>query len=263
MKRFFSFLTVCFLATSAWAGPRVIGNGGDFYALQFASYADRIVTYLQINQDDIPEVSADTMEKIVAETKIESTTKKLILDGYEKAAINYPDKKLIVINQDQWSASSDRERSALVLHEYLGLMGIEDAKYAVSKRVLNKFEETKSSRGGDSSWWVCEGEGMVLNSVEHRKGMDGRATDVVMLLGVNVLKGELAYKPADGDSPDKGKLTLKSSDPTLSFSGDATFWHLRVSLKGTLNLFGSKIQINQTLECHENNVRNLPAYYNQ
>jgi hypothetical protein len=259
MKSLLSFLTFFVFATTAVAGPRVIGNGGDIYALQFASYADRIVKYLQVNQDDVPEINADKLEQIVADTKIESTTEKLVLNGYVKAAINYPDKKLIVINQDQWSNSSDRERSALVLHEYLSLMGIEDAKYAVSKRVLNEFEKTKNSAGGDSSWWVCEGEGMVLNSVEHRKGMDDRGTDVVMLLGVNVLKGELEYKSV-GAAPDSGKLNLKSSAANLSFTGKAIFWNLRVSLKGTLDLFGTKIPINQTLECHENNIRNLPMY---
>lgn len=64
---------------------------------------------------------------------VESTDDQLFLDGVRKDAINYPDIEKIIFNRKGWAtAANERTRMLFVLHEYLGLLRINDSRYSVS-----------------------------------------------------------------------------------------------------------------------------------
>lgn len=52
-------------------------------------------------------------------------------------AINYPDRKIILINIKAWDKADKGSKLHLLVHEILGVMEIEDANYAVSTEVMS------------------------------------------------------------------------------------------------------------------------------
>ncbi|MEK2690389.1 hypothetical protein [Bdellovibrio sp. GT3] len=122
------------LSLAAQAGPRVVGNGGDHVSLEFVELARQV--YYKILYSEHKDFDVDSLEAAIASTKIQSTDEQLILDGVPKDAINYPSQKRIIFNRKAWSQMNLELRSLLVLHEYLGVMGINDSTYSVSTRLL-------------------------------------------------------------------------------------------------------------------------------
>jgi len=140
LKPFFSLLVLLlpFSSTYAVTGG-VVGNGGDEYALQFIAVARDVVGYLSIvNPSGIK--LPDLIEAIDS-TKVESTNDQLNLQGVPKDAMNYPAEKRIIFNRKRWdSISNKNQKSALVLHEYLGILGVDDTGYKLSKIMLTSLE---------------------------------------------------------------------------------------------------------------------------
>jgi hypothetical protein len=48
------------------------------------------------------------------------------------AAKNYPDRKLILVNAYRWNMMKDDERKTLAVHEFLGVIGVEEGTYDFS-----------------------------------------------------------------------------------------------------------------------------------
>lgn len=129
-------LMLCPLVAGARVGNDQ-GNGGDMYAAEFVNIAWKVANFLRNSQ--ITEVNVDKFEQTVRRTKVESTTRPLSLNHLPKDAINYPRQSRIVFNRGRWKAMDNGERPVLVLHEYLGLMGVEGASYDYSRRLLGAF----------------------------------------------------------------------------------------------------------------------------
>lgn len=249
MKNLLVFFTLLLLSQNLHAGPRVIGNGGDVYALQFVSYANKILLYLQNSQ--VEGLDIKTLSKAIESAKVESTTKDLKLNGMDKDAINYPTQNRIVFNQKRWSSMLNDERLALVLHEYLGLIGKEDANYQFSKLVLKDMTTISRVRpGSDSSWLLCQDDSLVMNVYEHRQKEDTRRMDLVLLWGGwafqgfldDELSGPVELKPVRGNGDFTGDVSLK-----FDSGGDQN----RLSIQGLLTVNGRSIKVNSTLPCAE------------
>ncbi len=238
------------VSLSAHGGPRVIGNGGDTYALQFVTFAQNILLYLQ--NSNIKGLDTEALSQVIEKTHVESTTKELKLNGLEKDAINYPSENRIIFNRTRWTAMVMDERLALVLHEYLGLLGVEDASYKYSRLLLKDMTTIERiRRGSDSSWYLCQDDYLIINTFEHRDGFDTRATNITLIFGGWVLEGELVDVKA-------GSVVLKSAPGDGSFVGDVKIWfeghgedRQRITLIGILKVFDNLIQVNKTLKCQE------------
>lgn len=125
----------------------VTGNegsgGGDLRAMQFVKIGEKIVECLE-RCSGLPDVlkTIDTraLKKAVQKTSVESTNEVLLLpsgasqSAVTKDALNWFGKTRIVFNREAWDTILDgSRRAALVLHEYLGIMGVDDRDYRYSK----------------------------------------------------------------------------------------------------------------------------------
>jgi len=146
MKNLTLFLLVAVLPTSAFAASfgHDQGNGGDGYSLQFVGVGKKIVQYLKYQKTDL---NIDALQEALDSTRVESTTEFLTLNGLPKDALNYPRQKRIVFNRGRWDAISRDEKPALVLHEYLGILGMEDASYKYSKSLIGEFAVANPKSG--------------------------------------------------------------------------------------------------------------------
>lgn len=122
---------------------KVIGNGGDTYAIEFVDVANEITNYLKEHETDI--VDSKAFAKAVSDTSVESTDKNLSLEGKPKDAINYPTLKKIVFNRKRWTNTTDQQRAILVLHEYLGILQVEGATYEKSKKLLSSMNFNRAA----------------------------------------------------------------------------------------------------------------------
>lgn len=134
MKNLRLILFLLLLVPATGHATKIVGNGGDTYAIEFVSTAEEVHKYLQASVAGI--VDAKTFGAAVLNTKVESTDGKLVLDGAVKDAINYPSLRRIVFSRGRWTNMTDHERAVLVLHEYLGILQIKDASYQRSKKIL-------------------------------------------------------------------------------------------------------------------------------
>lgn len=250
MKNILIFLTVIWVSLAAYAGPRVIGNGGDIYALQFVSYADKVLLYLR--NSNVIGLDLKALAKVIETAVVESRTEPLKIKGVDKDAINYPSENRIIFNRNRWSSMINDERLALVLHEYLGLLGKEDVNYAYSKLLLKDMTTvTRIRKGSDSLWVVCQDDYLVINTYEHRAGADKRAFDLTLIFGGWVFIGSI-------EDETFGPVVLKAlQNQDSSFVGDVKMsydWinqNHRLTIHGILNLNDFAMQLNSTLSCSE------------
>lgn len=112
------------------------GNGGDEYAKEFVTLAYDLMESLQKNP--IPMVDNQALLAAIRQTKVNSRPS-LTLRGNEVDAINYPDptEPKILLSRAAWDrmATARHRRVFLVLHEYLGIMGVDDSNYQISHKL--------------------------------------------------------------------------------------------------------------------------------
>jgi hypothetical protein len=143
MKVWKLLLLACAFSTSlsVWAAsPRDgidRGNGGDEYSQEFVAIGYELVESLM--KEPLAGVDAKMLLEAVEITKVKSTSQRLVLRGQEVSAINDPRTAppTILVNQGAWDrmATEAHKRVFLVLHEYLGIMGVDDSNYQVSLRL--------------------------------------------------------------------------------------------------------------------------------
>lgn len=250
MKNILFLFTMLCVSLGTYAGPRVIGNGGDIYALQFISYADKILLYLQ--NSNVKELDLQALAKVIETAVVESRMEPLKLRGFDKDAINYPLENRIIFNSKRWSSMINEERLALVLHEYLGLLGKEDANYSYSKLLLKDMTTvTRIRKGSDSLWVVCQDDYLLINTYEHRSGPAKRSFDLTLVFGGWLFIGSI-------EDETSGPIVLKAlSNHDSSFVGDVKMsydWinqNHRLTIQGVLNLHDIAVQLNSTLSCSE------------
>jgi hypothetical protein len=139
------------------ASPALAGNesgGGDGYAAEFILTAKTALELAKkLEPVELSPVNIDTFTGSIQNTKVHSE-EKLFLEGNEVDAINYPNRKLIEISRVRWEVlrteSQTVPRFNLVIHEYLGIMGIDDAQYKVSQKLINAMSPSKFNT---LQWW--------------------------------------------------------------------------------------------------------------
>lgn len=159
------------LAMNAWAGNEH-GNGGDSYSLEFVTLGRKMVREIRQNPD--PRIPESALVVAVEVTDV-VTKDKLELRGAEVDAINYPAQKRIELNRSRWKEYSEKQKTALVLHEYLGVIGVDDSRYEIS----GKYSAAASQVAGSSSASFSDANqpsrfslslGAGLNSFGHNMG---------------------------------------------------------------------------------------------
>lgn len=134
MRAFLTFATLFSMLNTAHA-VKIVGNGGDTYAVEFVSIATDVLEYVQVNDSETYEL----LKNVLKTTKVESTDQYLVLDGVPKEAINYPSENRIIFNRAAWSNAKESYKPVFVLHEYLGVVGIDDSSYAHSTALMKGF----------------------------------------------------------------------------------------------------------------------------
>ena len=131
----------CLLSSFLLSQTSFANNGrisADGYASQFVDLARMIQISLEKKAD--PAIDAKAFERAIRKTKIESTDQALVIDGKSQDAINYPAEKRIILSRQGWSSLVGYEQRILVLHEYLGILGVDDSNNKISERnFLNQF----------------------------------------------------------------------------------------------------------------------------
>jgi len=152
MKRWISLFLGVLVSFQVLPVKAIAGNesgGGDGYAAEFVLTA-KIALELakKLAPSELLPVNIDTFAGAIANTSVHSE-EKLALEGSEVDAINYPNKKLIKISRVRWTdlrtESQTVPRFNLVIHEYLGIMGIDDSHYSVSHKLINRMSPAKFS----------------------------------------------------------------------------------------------------------------------
>ncbi|MBO9668131.1 MAG: hypothetical protein J7501_15120 [Bdellovibrio sp.] len=100
-----------------------------------------------INQNSGFPVTEEQMLEAIYTTKIEFVKDRLISpQGIEVDALNFPSKKLIQVNLARWEgyASESTQIARLVVHEYLGILKVNDAEYYWSESLTKRRQITNS-----------------------------------------------------------------------------------------------------------------------
>lgn len=115
-------------------------GGGDAYAAEFVGLAHQLVD-MATELEDSP-VDADELKAAIRETEVQ-TLDKVFLNGIEKDAVNFPSRKLIELSRSRWDEIQDDvlRRYRLVLHEYLGILKMNDEDYQISSKFINSLRK--------------------------------------------------------------------------------------------------------------------------
>lgn len=139
-----------FFTHQAFAGYET-GNGGDAFAIEFEMTARDLAQRLYKNPQDV--VDVDKFSGAISTSEVHSEDH-LFLNGAEVDAINYPAQRKIQLSRTRWNqirdAEGTRTRLTLVLHEYLGIMNIDDTQYRVSSVALKGLPNVDFD---SSRWW--------------------------------------------------------------------------------------------------------------
>lgn len=138
-KSLLVFTVLISIHSTIWAGGTV-GNGGDTYAIQFVDMARK--AHDELKKKGSSPIQLELFINTINTAVIESTDQQLYLNGAIKDAINYPAESKIIFNRKAWqNAPNERTRLLFVLHEYLGLMGVDDSRYNVSSETLKSIAQ--------------------------------------------------------------------------------------------------------------------------
>ncbi len=137
MRPHIYFALSCFsilIATSAYG----IGKGSvSEYTEEFMDTGKAATQMIASVQNFV--VTDKDFKQVVETTKIEFTDDKLISpQGIEVDALNFPSKKLIRVNHTRWYGYylATENRLRLVIHEYLGILKVDDSKYYWSQYLM-------------------------------------------------------------------------------------------------------------------------------
>ena len=124
-------------------------------------------------------------------------------------------------------------------------------KWIVSFLLLSVI--TQSAFSADSTWLLCDNGAAIFNTVEHRSADgSGRETSVQMLIGVNILQGQLVY--SSSGEIDSGTVTLLGPEKSqLSFTGAMTLDYSKkvVFVRGKLSESDVLIPFKEKMKCKQ------------
>ena len=104
-----------------------------------------------------------------------------------------------------------------------------------------------SAHAADSEWLLCNNDKLIVNSLEHRASADTRATDLTLILGGHVLRGELY----NTDSDDNLSMSVQEGRYTQQFKGSIAidYQTKRMTLNGILALANRAMPIDAKFDC--------------
>ena len=124
-------------------GGNSVGNGGDAMAAEFVQTARTALHYLDLKTSSQANLSfiIQSLARGLNETQVNSNDQ-LFLRGDEVDAINFPELKKIVLSRKRWETYREKGlsvRSRLALHEYLGVIGLNDSHYQISSQLIESI----------------------------------------------------------------------------------------------------------------------------
>lgn len=125
-------LLILVVAVNAKAGRE--GNGGDVIAEEFQDLQKITSKIIALNGAKFPTVPLEKL-RTVSDSLLVFSQKSLRLDGFDKDAINYSKKNLVLVNRTTWPGLSEEKKYLLVAHELMGLLELPDQNYRISEAV--------------------------------------------------------------------------------------------------------------------------------
>ncbi len=115
------------------------GGGGDSRSQEFFKIGNDLLRDMESKKQSLVDVEA--LKIALSLIEVEFTDKELILDGRLKEAINYPREYRIIVSSSAWkNIATIQKKSALILHELLGIVGANDQGYIYSSAVLGQTD---------------------------------------------------------------------------------------------------------------------------
>ena len=181
-------------------------NGGSGVESEFVEAAKSLIQRLK--QKPIEGVDVTAFEAVVAQSKI-VIKKDLDLRGRSVDAINYPALKLIEVSVSRWNslANTPWVKLQLVFHEYLGLLGIDDTNYRVSRNILSSD--------------ACNRSAAVVAAIEtelRRSCDEVTLKDLSLVTRLAISKLEKLVLSDFKDLQNLGKLEINSEIPSLELT---------------------------------------------
>ena len=122
------------LNLSSYAGVGA-GGGGNAIAQDFKSKALTVLDLLK-TQAPAGEIDLQKLSEAIKTTDVEGTQTELFLQGAHKDCINYPDQKQILVSEKDWQSLGLVNQQFLALHEYLGILRVNDQDYQMTSKLL-------------------------------------------------------------------------------------------------------------------------------
>lgn len=146
MKMTRILILVGLLASAQWRSPDAAGavgneggHGGDPYSLEFVTLGKTLAEALQRSEGANSELfkkwhfTARQFAQAVGVVRVVSEEgAQVVLRGYEVDAINKPALSEILVNRTRWREADLHQRLQLVLHEYFGILGVEQDHFLAS-----------------------------------------------------------------------------------------------------------------------------------
>lgn len=184
-------IAIIFLSSQVLAAGWDHGNAGDTVSSEFILTGRDVLQRLELLfENSKPVFDTTNLRAAIMTTEVVSEDH-VILDGYERDAVNYyPTKRLIKVNRTRWMdlrrSTETKARLRLVLHEYLWISGVDDTNFVHSEHLIELLNVGNYS---PSIWW---------NPVNP----------------ANYVKANLSFAPG-GCAFQPGKLDVKLSEETL------------------------------------------------
>ena len=139
-----SLLSVGAFAGKSGGGGGGEGNGGDGCLAEFVAIGRNLARMLP--ELDVTAVDQKAFYNTIDETTVRVTHEALYADGQRVQAVNFPAKKLVVVNKSLCDtlATPATAKVMIVFHEYLGIMGLEKSgDYRISSTIAELLKNGK------------------------------------------------------------------------------------------------------------------------
>jgi hypothetical protein len=143
------------------------GGGGDYEKLKFRIVANKVLTLVQKNISQFPEVSFVKLRDAVGNTKIEFVNAMPTASDGKHDNVNNPEKMLIEMQRHKWRAAFGKPsvQASMVLHELLGIMKVNDQNFKISSRIAallteqpKAFFRFSCAAWNCGEWYIGEGD---------------------------------------------------------------------------------------------------------
>ena len=211
-----------FLTTYTFAGRD--GNGGNEIALRFTQIAANSLNFLSSPGKNPTNIDLEKLEEAIQKTQVYVVGYKLCADDSDRecpdeagfVAKNYPLKGEILINEGKWQKLSLEDKIRIVLHEYFGIIGLEEGNYNLSSNIIIALEHKEGEQyacqlsliKNSYPTRVLGSEGFIVHnssvkSMGKSSQIENSNYDVVfrMVTAKNYLRGTVEISEVDRDLP--------------------------------------------------------------